>query len=389
MRRRASDPLSEMSGGKEPDLWEETAIREAVRELHTGEGRFEVLHQKGTHYVVRYHPANGYSVVVKLWSQPGLTQWVRRILGIRSIDYEWRNLGRAQELGMPVPRPLGRCSGGFDPAGYTDAIVLEDLGDCVPALNHIKFLIASGEEEHLREFEDEIISLTFEMASNELFDTDHGVQNISVCGTSKPVSLDLEMARYSRFPLRRRRLYGRMLGRLLLTYTFSVQPDVERTLRFADRLKEKLNPPRAVMKLANAYLQRNMANQAKNPALDFEVPLNWWPAIERTAQQWRRKLSQREIQLIEARVAGMLAERGYELSGYPIVSVSRARKLAIAAHNRWGHMRFRQRRYGVALWLESFWAGRIPGVPRWRKRVKQPDRRTPLTVARPAPTCTR
>ena len=274
MRMRASQRMSDRSGRSAADSWDGSAIREAIREIHAGEGRFEVLHQKGTHRVVRYHPANGSSVVVKIWSQPGLKHWIRGVLGIRSVDYEWSNLRRVQELGIPAPRPIGRCRGGRR-SGYTDAIVLEDLGDCVPVMNRIKSYIASGEERRLWELEDEIISLTFEMASNEFYDTDHGVLNLSVCGTCKPVSLDLEMARSSCIPSRRRRLFGRMLGRLLLTYTFSVQPDVERTLRFAERLRKKLDPPRSVMKLANGYLQRHMAIQARNPALEFEVPLSW------------------------------------------------------------------------------------------------------------------
>lgn len=53
------------------------------------------------------------------------------------------------------------------------------------------------------------------------------------------------------------------------------------------------------------------------------------------AYQWRRKLSQQDIQLIEARVGHLLADRGYETSGLPPLTPSHALRLRLALQNRW------------------------------------------------------
>lgn len=58
--------------------------------------------------------------------------------------------------------------------------------------------------------------------------------------------------------------------------------------------------------------------------------------------QWRKKLSEKEIQLIEARIAPMLAARGYELSGLPGINVSSLQILVLHVHNylmrTWGRL---------------------------------------------------
>ena len=45
-----------------------------------------------------------------------------------------------ESLGVRVPHPLGRCSIPGDPSPWTEALLMEDLGDCTPAVEHIKAL---------------------------------------------------------------------------------------------------------------------------------------------------------------------------------------------------------------------------------------------------------
>jgi len=65
--------------------------------------------------------------------------------------------------------------------------------------------------------------------------------------------------------------------------------------------------------------------------------------------QWHDRLSKREIQLIEARIAPLLADRGYALSGLPHLRVSKAGRIALKMQNKLGILSRRARKYGLPL----------------------------------------
>ena len=69
------------------------------------------------------------------------------------------------------------------------------------------------------------------------------------------------------------------------------------------------------------------------------------------AYQWRRKQSQREVQLIESRVGDMLVKRGYALSGYEPIQPSFLLKAYLSLHSRLLRMKHRLKRYGLKLFL--------------------------------------
>ncbi|MEQ9482328.1 sulfotransferase family protein [Coleofasciculus sp. F4-SAH-05] len=86
--------------------------------------------------------------------------------------------------------------------------------------------------------------------------------------------------------------------------------------------------------------------------------------------QWKRKLSEREIQLVESRVANMLVERGYELSGLPSLKVTSAMKQQLKLQSWWVRVQGRVQRYGIALFLADYLSRRLK-INLWQKRVRQ------------------
>ncbi len=86
-------------------------------------------------------------------------------------------------------------------------------------------------------------------------------------------------------------------------------------------------------------------------------------------EQWRRKLTPREIALVEYRCGDLLTRRGYEPSGHPVTPPGALERLVLQCRNRWGMTRFALRRYGPWLWLRRFLAKRF-GDESWRRRVK-------------------
>lgn len=76
-------------------------------------------------------------------------------------------------------------------------------------------------------------------------------------------------------------------------------------------------------------------------------------------EQWRKKLSARELSLLEASIGPMLAARGYPPSGVVATEITRPLATRLRLQDRWVRMRFRQTRFGLALWLGDLCLRRI------------------------------
>ena len=71
-------------------------------------------------------------------------------------------------------------------------------------------------------------------------------------------------------------------------------------------------------------------------------------------QGWQRKLTKREIQLVEARVGHKMVERGFPLSGYARIQLTTIDRLQLKAQNWTARVNFRIKRYGIGFFLGDF-----------------------------------
>ncbi len=86
--------------------------------------------------------------------------------------------------------------------------------------------------------------------------------------------------------------------------------------------------------------------------------------------QWRRRLSYREVQLVEQKCRPLMESRGYEptTNGQRITPLTRVK---LAAQNSAARWRFNMRRYGLPLYLRWQVARRLdPSQSPWAKRVR-------------------
>ena len=88
-------------------------------------------------------------------------------------------------------------------------------------------------------------------------------------------------------------------------------------------------------------------------------------------EQWKRKLDARTIGLIEGRLGSALEEAGYAPSGHPVVRPGRLELAKLRRIDRWGRMRYQQRRFGARLWVSGLLVNRGWGPAGWRERVRQ------------------
>jgi hypothetical protein len=127
----------------------------------------------------------------------------------------------------------------------------------------------------LRAFEDDLLTLTQAILRVGVLDIDHALYNLVVSPDGTLMRLDLELARRVWFPSLATKLYGTMLGRLVASYAYAVQPRVELVSAFAGRLVQRLVPRQAALRQARMVLEQALARQLRLTGIDTRVALPW------------------------------------------------------------------------------------------------------------------
>jgi hypothetical protein len=223
--------------------------------------------------VIRLPGPDGRSLIVKLWDRPDIKGTIRRALHISSAMYEWRSLRMLHRAGIKVPTPVAFMNLPRQARQFTEALVMEDLGECRGAVDYLKSLVAAGDEQAIDAFEAQVIDTTAAMIRLGVFDADHGLANFVVTPADDVFRLDMEHARRLRMPFGRTNRQGRMLGLLLTSHVFAVQPDISRTLDFADRLFAAVHPSRAVRISSQKWLSRWLNLQRDSSGIDVSMQL--------------------------------------------------------------------------------------------------------------------
>lgn len=87
------------------------------------------------------------------------------------------------------------------------------------------------------------------------------------------------------------------------------------------------------------------------------------------AEQWKRKQTRREVQLVERRVGALLESRGYTNSGFGKHKPGPIERLRLFLTHRWKRVMFSIDRYGLLLWAEWKLSRWLP-LPKYRKSVQ-------------------
>ena len=77
------------------------------------------------------------------------------------------------------------------------------------------------------------------------------------------------------------------------------------------------------------------------------------------AYKWRKRFSNRDIRLVESRIAPLLEARGYVLSGLPAMRISPLKRVYLYLHNKTGKFSRRTNEYGLGLVLADMLSRRI------------------------------
>ena len=82
--------------------------------------------------------------------------------------------------------------------------------------------------------------------------------------------------------------------------------------------------------------------------LSYSTKTTYAPPDPSAVEQWRTKLTPRDVALVEMKVGSLLSQRNYKMSGYPIDPIGSIEKMSLLWTNKIYKWRFACRRYGLA-----------------------------------------
>ncbi len=86
-------------------------------------------------------------------------------------------------------------------------------------------------------------------------------------------------------------------------------------------------------------------------------------------QQWKHKLSEQEVQLIESRASDLLQANGYQLSGLPPLTVSSMMVLQLKLQDWWSRVAFRVKRFGLGLFIADYLSRNLK-IKSWERQIQ-------------------
>ena len=204
---------------------------------------------------------SGETVVAKLWSVRNRKERIKVALRFSNGRREWRMHQFIHAAGVPVPVPLGFGQVRLSNGQLWEAIVIEDLGDTDRGLPHLKKLISARLENEIATFQDELINITTQLVRLGVVDIDHQLNNFVVNRKGRLLRIDFECARRTWNRNSVGRDYAEMIARLLASHVYAVQPDVQRTERFAEGLYSRLDPDPRIRALVSKSVNNKLEYQ--------------------------------------------------------------------------------------------------------------------------------
>ena len=162
----------------------------------------------------------------------------------------------------------------------------------------------------------------------------------------------------------------------------NVWTGVERWLE-AESLRNELKPKIS----ADQYTEVNYEDLITQPAevlteicqfigleydkamLNYDQDTTYSKPDPKLIQQWRKKLSEEEIRLVESRSSDLLVSRGYELSGLPSLQLTASMRRNLKLQDWWFKVKFRVERFGLSLFLAEYISRKL-NIKAWNKKVK-------------------
>jgi hypothetical protein len=118
---------------------------------------------------------------------------------------------------------------------------------------------------------------------------------------------------------------------------------------------------------------------AYDPAMmSYPDHSTYGPPTMSLVNQWKKKMSDQDVRLVEARVGEMLTAKGYPPSGLPPLTVTPEMEAQLRREDKSGRRRFRRHRYGLFWWTADVVTRKLrlkPLYKRVRRKLDEIDTR--------------
>lgn len=252
--------------------WTDKKINEIVTQVCAHLEQQEVLSNNKDKLVIRYFIEPKKSLIIKLWSRPHLGGKVRQLLNDTLAKKEWSALNHAHNCGINVPKVFGWSKLIENRNGFTEALVMEDIGQCRIAADYIKECYEKNDLLAIKAFENSVINMTRDMIKNKILDIDHTLINIVLNEQNAVYRIDFELAKPVFSMTLNSFSYGEMLGRLLASYTFAISPNVEKVPMFFNELQRIL--PKRIPFIALWRAKRQLKHFMKRHEIRTSIKLD-------------------------------------------------------------------------------------------------------------------
>ena len=238
-------------------------IEPAINHFLAGSDNFagESMHVRSGNRggLLRLPLTNGGSVVVKFWRIRNLKERIKSFAHLGNGQREWNMHRMIYLAGIDVPEPLAYYR--LTSAVKCEVMAIEDLGETIQGLPYLKKIISDGDETGIVSFEEKLMESTLQFIKLGILDIDHQLNNFVVDRSGRLTRIDFECAHRYFFRARSRQEYPEMLARLLASHVYAVQPDVGRSIRFAERLYTRIDVDEKTKKLVASSVNEKLARQ--------------------------------------------------------------------------------------------------------------------------------
>jgi len=215
------------------------------------------------------------SVILKLWNRRGIRSVIRSFTNSDPASRECNTLQALSNLGIATPKLLGRMKIRYDKIPYNYCVFTEDLGSTTTATKVLNKYISNKNEVAINDLEYKIISLTEILFSNGIVDPDNILANMLIDHNGKFWRIDFELAQKAKFSNSLVGLRGKMIGRLIASYTWAVQPELWRVQQFSSKLANTLILSENVKTKALKVFNEHVNKQYDEIGIDSRTSLPW------------------------------------------------------------------------------------------------------------------
>ncbi|KJS28612.1 MAG: hypothetical protein VR64_23825 [Desulfatitalea sp. BRH_c12] len=176
------------------------------------------------------------------------------------------------KAGIEVPEPLAFQRLTMQSGQAYEIMTMEDLGETQKALPYLKQLINLGDTAGIAGLEDRLIEITAAFIKVHVLDVDHQLNNFVLDVRGRLMRIDFECAQHHAFRMSKNEL-GEMLARLIASHVYAAQPEVYRSVRFAEGLFQRLGVDRPIRALVSASVNAKLEKQRDRKGVATTVVL--------------------------------------------------------------------------------------------------------------------